>query len=146
MASVLPDGVSWEQTEEDLEVSIAVQPSDVRADLSVRTSAAELSVWRRSHLDLTAWQPQLVGALRHAVEPSSVCWSVEAVKGGGRALVVQLEKARAPPARPGCRSSPRHADAPPPSLSARRLPRADGRRCSAPTSPAPSWRNLGETR
>lgn len=87
MAALLPPGVSFEQTDEDLEVRVELGGDSpaVRADLAVRTTANTLQVWRKHGAE---WRPLLVGTLRHAVEASSCCWSLE--KG---AVVVQLEKA-----------------------------------------------------
>lgn len=86
MATMLPPGVSWEQTDEDLEVRVELGGGEVkRSDVAVRTTAVTLQVWQKFGAD---WRPLLVGTLRRAVEASSCCWSIE--RG---AIVVQLEKA-----------------------------------------------------
>ena len=88
----LPEGVSWTQDDESVEVSVVVADNAVRADLHVSTTAETLRVQARDGSG-AAWRPLLMGSLSHSVEASSCCWSVEKRRGGGKAVVIQLEKA-----------------------------------------------------
>ena len=83
MAAPLPDGVTWSQDDESVEVVIAVPESVVRGDLRVKTTADSLSVHVK---DGTAVRPVLVGSLRHDVERESCCWALESRRKGGKVV------------------------------------------------------------
>ena len=90
-SAALPPGVSWEQDDDSVEVTVAVPDEAVRADLRVNTTAEKLTVLMRA-AD-AVWRPVITGSLRHAVEQESCCWALEKLrKGGGKAVVIQLEK------------------------------------------------------
>ena len=94
----LPPGVTWTQDEDSVEVTVAVPETAVRGDLRVQTTADTLAVQMRSSADdgATAWRPVVTGKLRHDVERESCCWALEKMrKGGGKAVVIQLEKVEA---------------------------------------------------
>jgi hypothetical protein len=88
-AAPLPDGVTWTQDEESVEVVVTVSESVVRADLHVKTTADSLSVHVK---DGTTARPVLIGSLRHDVERESCCWALESRRKGGKVLTIQLEK------------------------------------------------------
>ena len=87
---LLPEGVTWTQDNESVEVSIAVAEDAVRSDLHVVTTVDSLRVQHRA--GGTVWRPLLLGSLWRGVDGSSCCWSVEKRRGGGKAVVIQLEK------------------------------------------------------
>jgi hypothetical protein len=92
MATELPPGVSWTQDDESIEVTVSVPSDATRADLRVQTTADNLSVHICSE---NKWRPIVTGTLRHSVERESCCWALEKQRkaAGGKALVIQLEKA-----------------------------------------------------
>ena len=88
----LPDGVTWTQDEDSVEVSVAVPDSVTRADLRVATQPEMLAMELRSSDG--NWRPVLTGHLRHAVERESCCWAIEKNR-KGKSVVIQLEKREA---------------------------------------------------
>lgn len=89
--AMLPDGVSWTQDDESIEVTVAVAEASLRADLHVYTTTDTLRVQMRTD---GVWRPLLMGSLLNSVEATSCCWSIEKTKrGSGKAVVIQLEKA-----------------------------------------------------
>ena len=88
----LPDGVSWTQDDESVEVSVVVADSVIRANLHVSTTAGTLRVQARDGSG-ASWRPLLMGSLWQDVEATSCCWSIEKQRHGGKAVVIQLEKA-----------------------------------------------------
>jgi hypothetical protein len=58
-----------------------------RADIAVETTARDLRVLRRG-AGGGGWRPMLAGTLRHAVEASSCCWSIEQASMARSHLVV----------------------------------------------------------
>ena len=90
----LPEGVTWTQDEDSVEVSVAVPDDVTRADLRVRTEADMLAMQLRSSDG--NWRPVLTGHLRHEVERESCCWAIEKSR-TGRSVVMQLEKKEARP-------------------------------------------------
>jgi hypothetical protein len=90
----LPEGVSWTQDDESVEVTVAVDEGVVRSNLRVHTSADMLRVQQCVG---EVWRPLLTGSLRQAVEAGSCCWALETLRKGGKAVVIQLEKQSSEP-------------------------------------------------
>ena len=88
----LPDGVTWTQDEDSVEVSVVVSDDITRADLRVTTQAEMLALQLRSSDG--NWRPVLTGHLRHEVERESCCWAIEKSR-KGKSVVIQLEKREA---------------------------------------------------
>jgi len=84
--------VSWTQDSESVEVSVAMSEDAARVNLHVSTTSDTLRVQVRDGNGAT-WRPLLMGSLWRSVEATSCCWSVEKRRGGGEAVVIQLEKA-----------------------------------------------------
>mmetsp|Transcript_7962 Transcript_7962/g.18782 ORF Transcript_7962/g.18782 Transcript_7962/m.18782 type:complete len:166 (+) Transcript_7962:79-576(+) len=84
----LPEGVSWTQDEDSVEVTVLVPDETTRAMIMVKTTADELKVLVRKS---ERWTPMVTGKLAHKVERESCCWSVDKV-GAGKGIVIQLEK------------------------------------------------------
>lgn len=88
-AAPLPDGVTWTQDAESVEITVAVADGCVRDDLRVKTTKDTVAVHAKVCSTL---QPILVGSLRHDVEHESCCWALETRRKGGKTLTIQLEK------------------------------------------------------
>ena len=93
-AMELPDGVTWTQDEDSVEVSVAVPDDITRDDLRVTTQAEMLALQLCSSRG--NWRPILTGHLRHEVERESCCWAIEKSR-KGKSVVIQLEKREARP-------------------------------------------------
>ena len=71
MAVSLPEGVSWTQDDESVEVAVRVADGVARGDLHVATTADTLRVQVRQNSGV--WRPLLMGTLSHGVEATSCC-------------------------------------------------------------------------
>ena len=87
----LPEGVSWTQDADSVEIIVSVPSGTSRANLRVQTTADSVAVEQRAS---DCWRPVVTGMLRHDVERESCCWSLEKQRGGTLAVVIQLEKAQ----------------------------------------------------
>ena len=90
--SELPQGVAWSQTDEDIEVSVALPEECSRSNVFVNTEAEALTVAVRDSKG--TWTRLLQGALREQVDIQSCCWAIERPRrsAGRPIVVVQLEK------------------------------------------------------
>ena len=90
--AMLPDGVSWTQDDESVEVTVSVPGGILRENVRVKTTTDTVSVQRR---ESNCWIPLVTGMLKHNVERESCCWALEKLRDGKLAVVIQLEKAEA---------------------------------------------------
>lgn len=86
----LPEGVTYTEDDESIEVTVALADGVSRSDVRVVTTRSTLRVQQR--VEGNSWRPVISGTLRHEVEQESCCWALEKRRAGSQAVVVQLEK------------------------------------------------------
>ena len=78
---MLPPGIAWTQTEEDVEVRVTLPGNCKKSDVKVRVTTSALSVAAREFAaGASGWTSMLDGALCRRVDRESCCWTLESAR------------------------------------------------------------------